>query len=166
VIIKYGYNIRKYKCDGKKSWGILETEILKTNLFLGGWSSRSYAFYNDLINMGIIEHMTSIMTKEEWLYHHFLLQHGRLSQKECNLNRLLQIAYNIGQLASCIKNKEGTYIYTDEIMRYYALHNLDNMETYINLDMIKLDKLPDVIANIKNIINLINSKLKEIKNKN
>jgi hypothetical protein len=142
-VLKYGYNVRKYKLDGQKYWKMIDNEIKSTssNYFMGGWTNRSYQFYTKLLEMGVVENKTSIITYDDWLYNHFLLQHGRLSQKECYLDRFLQIAYNAGQLAYCFKHDEGSYLYKPEYIQYYVMNGMSIPETYVNLDMIKIDSV-------------------------
>ena len=131
-MVKYGYLVRKHKLDGKIYWTNAEKVISPNNIFLNTWSVRSYIFYDDLKNMGIIEDPTMITTHDDWQYNHFLLQHGRLARKECYLNRLLQIAYNGGQLAYCLKNLEGRHVYTYERIEYYMINSMGTWRTYID----------------------------------
>jgi hypothetical protein len=162
-VVKYGYVVRKYRLDGKNAWSNLENQITSCNFFLGIWTPLSYKFYDDLISMGVVEHQTSLMTKEEWLYHHFLLQHGRLARKDCYLNRLLQIAYNAGQLSYCLKKRQGSYVYTQELIGYYVLNSMGTAETYVDLNYIKLNKMPNGESCIDNMIKWIQNEILKIR---
>lgn len=151
-VVKYGFIVRKYNLNGKNTWLNLEKEISKCNFFLGVWTHNSYKFYDDLLAMGVVEHESSNITKEDWLYNHFLLQHGRLARKECYLNRFLQIAYNAGQLAYCLKKKQGSYIYTRQLIEYYVVNSMGAAETYVDLSYIRLNKTPDVVSCLDNML--------------
>ena len=155
-VCKYGYMVRKTKINGKKAWNDIEKIISNNNIYLGGWNAKSYVFYNDLLNLGVIEETNTVFHHDIWLYHHFLLQHGRLAKKECYLNRILQIAYNAGQLAYCLKNSEGSIVYTYDRILYYVTNNLNNIESYIYINNIKLNaetksNLDKMIESIKQL---------------
>jgi hypothetical protein len=158
---RYGYFVRKYKVDGKKAWNDIEVRLNNFNIYLGGWNPKSYPFYQQLLDMGLIENMRPDISYDIWLYNHFLLQHGRLSKKECYLNRILQIAYNAGQLAFCLKNSEGSIVYTYDRILFYVLNNLNNLESYINIENVKLSS--EVKLNLNNLITSINELIKNIK---
>jgi hypothetical protein len=160
-VCKYGYVVRKTKIDGKKAWNNIEKMIANNNVYLGGWNYLSYKFYNDLLNLGVIEEMRPDIAHNTWLYHHFLLQHGRLSKKECYLNRLLQIAYNAGQLAYCLRHSEGSLIYTYDRILYYVTNNLNSIDSYINIDNIKFKS--ETISNLEKLIVTINQSISNIK---
>jgi hypothetical protein len=162
-VVKYGYVIRKYRLDGKHAWSNLEKQIDTCDFSLGGWTSLSYKFYDDLINMGVVEHKTSLMTKEEWLYHHFLLQHGRLARKDCFVGRLLQIAYNAGQLAYCLKTRQGSYVYTHKLISYYVLNSMGAAETYVDLNHIKLNEITNCSSCLENVIKWVQNEILKIK---
>jgi hypothetical protein len=162
-VMKYGYIVRKYKLNGKNTWSNLEKEINKCNISLGSWTNVSYKFYDDLLKLGVIESESGI-DKEEWLYHHFLLQHGRLARKDCYLNRFLQIAYNAGQLSYCLKKNEGSHIYTRERIEYYVLNSMGVAETYVDLTKIKLDKNPEIVICLDNMLKWVEEEIIKLKN--
>jgi len=159
AVCKYGYNVKKFKIDGKKAWNNIE-KMITNNIYLGGWNSKSYSFYNKLLELDVIEDPRPDISHDIWLYHHFLLQHGRLAKKECYLNRVLQIAYNAGQLSYCLKNSEGSLIYTYERILCYVSNNMNNLESYINIENIKLDTNTKII--LKDFISAINQHTKNI----
>jgi hypothetical protein len=161
AVCKYGYNVKKYRTDGKKAWNNIEKK-LNNNIYLGGWNSKSYSFYDKLLNLGVIENPRPDVSHDIWLYHHFLLQHGRLAKKECNLNRVLQIGYNAGQLAYCLKNSEGGLVYTYDRILCYVLNNMNNLESYINIENIKLDTNTKTM--LKDLISSINEQTKNLRN--
>ena len=165
-VVKYGFAVRKFNLDGKNAWSNLEQQINKCNFFLGVWTPMSYKFYDELLAMGVVEHQTSAITKDDWLYNHFLLQHGRLARKECYLNRFLQIAYNAGQLAYCLKRKQGSHIYTRQLIEYYVLNSMGAAETYVDLSYIRLNKTPDVVSCLDNMLKWTVDETQKIKTNN
>jgi hypothetical protein len=163
-VMKYGFLVRKHKLDGKKYWTNAENVISPNNISMNKWSVQSYSFYYDLINMGVIEDPTMITTHDEWQYNHFLLQHGRLIKKECALNRLLQIAYNGGQMAYCLKNSEGTYVYTYERIKYYVSNSMTRWSTYIEPNDLKSVSTNSNMTKLINLNQWFNKQISELDN--
>jgi hypothetical protein len=161
AVCKYGYFVRKYRVDGRKAWNDVEKQLNNSNIYLGGWNPRCYSFYTNLLDQGVIEDLRPDIPYEIWLYNHFLLQHGRLTKKECYLNRVLQIAYNAGQLAYCLKNSEGSLVYTYDRILYYVSNSMNNIETYINIENIRLNS--DIKTSLQNLISSIDEYTKNIK---
>ena len=171
---KYGYHVRKYKIDGKDAWANIEKKIIDIeekigfNIPLGGWTPESYSFYTDLLAKGVVEEVSPTVPHGEWIYHHFLLQHGRLARKECHLNRLLQIAYNAGQFEYCIKNDEGGLMYNRDRLQYYVDRNLNNINSYINLCLISFKdsiKIKKLLIEFYQLVNQESELIKKIKSK-
>ena len=68
---------------------------------------------------------------EKWSEYNFYLQLIRIPYKnKLDLIRLLQIAYNLGQL-SCYLN--DTDVYNEEAIKYYDINKLGNINSYIKL---------------------------------
>jgi hypothetical protein len=70
---------------------------------------------------------------------HFFIQHYRLlvtSNFELSALKLMQVAYNIGQLKA--QNKFNKY--DDKLMEYYKSNNLNNISTFVDIDDVKLVK--------------------------
>ena len=140
---KYGYNTRVYNPDkGLENWNTIKI-ILAESTELGKWNSQVKDMYNFMKeDLGIFEQECDIpsplfdLSSEKrhsiWEHHHFYLQHVRiptLNFESPQLVRLIQIAYNAGQLDASWHNSE---IYTDKIKAYYVAENLNNMETYMD----------------------------------
>jgi hypothetical protein len=137
ITIRHGYNTRKFNKDGLISWNTYKTLIPDFPIV---WKDSSKAIYGDLIGLSVIPEDFDEkfgMTKEEWERHHYLIQHGRIINKnpEGKLVRLLQIAYNNGQFLVELEKR----MYPEEQLRYYALNNLNKVTTYID----HISKLPD-----------------------
>jgi len=70
---------------------------------------------------------------------HFFIQHYRLlvtSNFELAPLKLMQVAYNIGQLKA--QNKFNKY--DDKLMEYYKSNNLNDIKTFVDIDNINLIK--------------------------
>lgn len=70
---------------------------------------------------------------------HFFIQHYRIlvtSKFELSPMKLMQVAYNIGQLKAQNKIKK----YDDKLMEYYKSNNLNNINTFIEINESKLVK--------------------------
>ncbi len=70
---------------------------------------------------------------------HFFIQHYRIlvtSNFELSPMKLMQVAYNIGQL----KAQNKIIKYDDKLMEYYKLNKLNDVNTFIDIDGMKLVK--------------------------
>jgi hypothetical protein len=145
-VILFGYNIRKNTKDGKAGWDAIKVLIPDMGV---SWLENSKTFYDKLVALEVNTSETSEeagMSHEEWERNHFLIQHGRIINKnpDGSLVRLLQIAYNIGQF----KRELELTKYTDDQMRFYIVNELNKVTSYIKV----IDKLEDdVIAKLKDV---------------
>ena len=65
-----------------------------------------------------------------WEQNHFFLQLIRIPKNsELNLIKLLQVAYNLGQLSVCLENGN----FSSSAIEYFKSNNLDKLESYIKL---------------------------------
>lgn len=93
-----------------------------------------------------------------WEKYHFYLQHSKiptLNFTEGTLTRLMQIAYNAGQLEAEWNDK----IYTNELKKYYTENNLKNMGTYMNkanLKKLENSLTDEIIENLEKIFGEMN----------
>ncbi len=145
-VSKYGYYVRKYKLDGQTSWDNLKAQIIPLNIEFAKWSDQSLTFFDNLTALGVINIKQPHMTHSLWERHHFLIQHGNLPKKESNLIRLLQIAYNSGQLTCCLEN-DNVQIYTKDMIKYYMDNNLYNISTYVDPATLLITAEHDKITN-------------------
>lgn len=143
-IILFGYKIRKDNKNGKAGWDAIKVLIPDMSV---SWLEDSKSFYDKLAALKVNTAETfeeAGMSREEWERHHFLIQHGRIINKnpEGSLVRLLQIAYNIGQFKRESENK----MYSAEQMRFYIENELNKVTSYIKV----IDKLDDdIVAKLK-----------------
>ena len=101
------------------------------------------------------------------IYDYFYLQLIRIPKNnECNLIRLCQKAYNIGQLNAVFLLDENKHIYTEMAKNYFFTNNLNNINAYtnFNLDCYKRD-YSKLIKSIRSLLNDIISHSKYLKYK-
>ena len=82
--IQYGYNIRAKGKDGKIGWDTIK--VLIPDMIVE-WTDKSKTFYTILSSFGVNISDTpeeAHMSKEEWERHHYLIQHGRIINKNAD----------------------------------------------------------------------------------
>ena len=73
---------------------------------------------------------TKSLEHNVWEQNHFFLQLIRIPKNsELNLIKLLQVAYNLGQLSVCLE--KGNF--SSKAIDYFKLNNLDKLESYIKI---------------------------------
>lgn len=96
-----------------------------------------------------------------WEQYHFFLQLIRIPKNnpEINLIRLVQIAYNLGQLSVYIGTGAGdNSIISSKAKQYYKSNNLDELDSYVKIDDEQKSKLEiepsisDFISNVNDYI--------------
>jgi len=139
LVKNYGYIVRTNNFDGLASWNEMK-DILSTiscdgltwriNLLnLNGECLTSiedaYNYVHDTLGMLGEETDPKI---DNWEKFHFFLQLVRIPKNNptCNLVRLAQIAYNLGQLSAVYDDA----VYTPEVKQFYTMNNLGAMNTY------------------------------------
>ena len=130
----FAYNIRRRetksngKINGRKIWNKIEKNIEHVDL-----SSLNLKYNSSLVS---IYDKMSILIKEhdivDELPNHFFLQLMNLvkvkSDFKIKLNRILQLALNIGQLEYSIFHG----LIKEEIIDFYYKHKLNDINTYIS----------------------------------
>jgi hypothetical protein len=179
TVINYGYYVRKSEKNGLEAWNEIKKIMsendymrIKIDAVLNNWDIEIYIegkqtkepglLYNYLkYELGLHgeEDDMEKMEKKTWERNHFYLQLGRIPKNNrCNMIRLLQIAYNIGQLVCEMKGKR----YNEKQMNFFFMNRLYKMETYNKINKIKKGEAiydPDGnevidIIEISNITNL------------
>ena len=122
-IKKYGHYTREKKLDGFKQWIKLKS-ILSEIKTEGKWNPKVRDFFVEMrADLKLQECENELKGSdtekhETWEKHHFYLQHARiptLNYSTPTLIRLMQIAYNAGQLKAAYNDE----IYTSELKQYY-----------------------------------------------
>lgn len=63
---------------------------------------------------------------------HFFVQHFRIPKmvgKIISITKLMQIAYNVGQLKAVFQNEN---VFDENIKKYYVMHRLNKLDTYVD----------------------------------
>lgn len=150
----YGYFTRTNNLDGLEQWEKLKQVLSKYPIIKIKWDSAIKIHYSYMKNeLHIKEDITETPDHETWQKHHFYLQHARiptLNPNEANIIRLMQIAYNVGQLQALWDDE----FYTDKLKKYYLDYKLGEMTTYMTIDnLTKLnDSITDDLTNDMNIL--------------
>jgi len=178
---KIAQKVQKLKIDGKVIWGKIEEKVKDITI--------DNLEYNKTLNP-IYDEMDKIIYKYNMndnefkiISNHFFMQLKNLVTTKSNfkiqLNRVLQLAYNIGQLSiflqKLIENKEDfkeeERIKLNEIHQIVMEHRLDVLDTYISIEnQNKINKiLKDIYFDFNDIIqqggNIHNFKEKYLKYK-
>lgn len=140
--LSHGINVRLSGLNGKEEWDKkISKQDNSLNEISGGWitprifydgtkSTNSNDIYDYLYNrLGMKGEKTdsSISNFEQY---HFILQTARLVKlNSCNVERLAQIGYNVGQMLACI----DFYCAHPAALQYISINKLNLVESYINL---------------------------------
>lgn len=162
LVKNYGYIVRTNNLNGLTSWNEME-KLLSTIIHCDGlaWSinlvkvnrerltsiGEAYTYVHDELGM-LGEADKTEKSNPNWEKFHFFLQLVRIPKKNpCNLERLCQIAYNLGQL-SAVKDDS---VYTQAVKEFYKMNNLGAMRTYTARECVisaeDLEKIKQLIDN-------------------
>jgi mannose-6-phosphate isomerase-like protein (cupin superfamily) len=181
-VIKYGKYVRENRLDGLRYWNNLKNIISTKNLqeinkILGNtWNIKISIGDTETNNLDIVynhvhdelemhgDDNDSKDDKEKWDKNHFFLQLVRIPKNnELNLLRILQIAYNIGQLSVHLNDKET---YSEVAIDFYDRNKLGKMETYIEgnkiIDIEIISILEEINTYIKKTINIFCADIEQI----
>ncbi len=159
LIKNYGYIVRKNNLNGLASWNEIKTLLVSIKCERLIWNiniknldresitgiENAYNYVHDTLGMKGEDTDTN---GPNWEKFHFFLQLVRIpyNNPDCNLVRLAQIAYNLGQLSAVYDDA----VYTPNVKQFYTINNLDKMSAYtkssctiISTDIEKLRGLID-----------------------
>ena len=139
LIKNYGYIVRTNNLDGLASWNEMKTllvsircEGLIWNINVKNLDEKSITGIENAYNY---VHNTLGMKGEDtdpkgpnWEKFHFYLQLVRIpyNNPDCNLVRLAQVAYNLGQLSAVYDDA----VYSPDVKTFYSMNNLDKTSAY------------------------------------
>jgi hypothetical protein len=140
IVKEYGYIVRTKKLDGLASWNEMKALIpsitkLEWSINLVNLDSKpitsledAYTYVHETLGMKGEDDPTE-KSNQNWEKFHFFLQLVRIPKNnpECNIIRLAQVAYNLGQLSAEYKDDS---VYTPAVKRFYDMNNLGAMHTY------------------------------------
>ena len=163
LVKNYGYIVRSNELHGLDSWNEIKSILSKIRCDKFVWNmtlvnlenkpldiNGAYNYiYNTLRMKG--EDDESEKSNPNWEKYHFFLQLARIpkNNRDCNLVRLCQIAYNLGQLSAVYDDE----VYTPNVKHFYTINNLNEMSTYTNSSCSISEE------NLKSIKQLIESKI-------
>jgi hypothetical protein len=137
----YGKIVRKNNLNGLDSWNKMKTLLLAIRCDCLVWNIKlkkfngdditsikdAYNYVQDDLGMRGEDNQTE-KCNPNWEKFHFFLQLVRIpyNNPDCNLVRLAQVAYNLGQLSAVYDDA----VYTKEVKKFYTMNNLNKMSTY------------------------------------
>jgi hypothetical protein len=190
LFAKYGYEVRYKKKKGNDAWSAVKPLLssIDNNCKFAAWEEKSLTYYDILkgkfglfgdtrIDANGIETNDSV-DPLLWEPQHFMLQHGRICKNNSpSLMRLLQIAYNSGQLRA-ERQLKGNKAFTDEqilfydnpdngmtdIKSYISGPDLETLEAVINNEPILgiLVKIISIVSNTDNLPSMAGGRYKSI----
>ena len=137
---RYGYNVRTKKVDGQAAWDSIKQILAKFDnpttpeiQIQIQWKLDTITRYSELSKGGDMKVPEKKDVPQErhdqWEVEHFFLQHFKIPrQHKASLTRLMQIAYNAGQLEAERESKH----YPEEAKQYYTDHQLIQFSSYIS----------------------------------
>jgi len=147
-IIAAGFDVRSERRDGLKFWQPYKLKYV--NYILEGYENNIHLkeSFKDLSESLNYKYTSSPKDQSDAQLdiagtkldnkietNHFLIQHFRIPKIE-NYNlplvKILQIAYNVGQLKAVFENEK---VFDNKIKEFYYGNNLDNISTYVNSDI-------------------------------
>lgn len=149
TVIDYGKIIREKHLDGLKAWNDIKPLFAK-QVECGKWNinikigetivsdiKTIYDYVHDELGMKGDENDDN-SNHELWEKQHFFLQLIRIikNNPEFSFIRLMQIAYNIGQLSNYIQSDP---IFTEEIRAYFYGNALDQVGSYVDISKCEFD---------------------------
>jgi len=140
LVRNYGYIVKTNNIDGLFSWNEIKFILQSIRCDKLEWSMNLKTLKNEKLNInGAYNYIHNILNmkgednEEEksnpnWEKFHFFLQLVRIpnNNPNCELIRLCQIAYNLGQLSAVYDD----IIYTPDVKEFFYMNNLDKMSTY------------------------------------
>lgn len=146
-MVDIGYKVRSNHLDGLKSWQPYKTKY--SNYVLEGYEdgiplnnnfvmlseSLNYTFNDKKDQSDVIFTIGNDNFDNKIETNHFLIQHFRIPRLEnykLSVLKVLQLAYNIGQLKAVFENES---VYNNKLYKFYYENRLDDISTYISADI-------------------------------
>ena len=162
LIKEYGYLVRSTKLDGLESWKKIKSllQVKENNSCHWNISQQNlnimYLHVHNTLNMKGEEDDPGNKNEDEnhgnWEKSHFFLQLVRIPKiSKCELVRVCQIAYNLGQL----KAERDDPIYTLEVKEYFKSNKLGSIHIYIDVDCFNdlyKEELKEIIFSVTRIL--------------
>ena len=172
-VVDYGFQVRTKKLNGLNLWNAIKSDfntdsgnckwILTVNIPNDASDedieendlNKIYDFYHDVLGMrGGDEDSEKLDAndkkgKKEWEKYHFFLQLARIPKNnDCSMLRLMQVAYNIGQLKAVME----TGFYSKDARTFLDENNLTKLDTYVDVSKCTFgteEQVDDIIEKIR-----------------
>ena len=156
-LIDIGYNVRSQIQNGMAAWQPYKSKYANFNLegyetgipikesFVKLMESMKYKFNDTIEQTDVKLEINGQIFDNTIETNHFLVQHFRIPKLEkyrLSVVKVLQLAYNVGQLKAVFENEN---IYGGNLKKIYYKHHLDDISTYIPDDAINrhlVEKIP------------------------
>lgn len=165
--IEYGKIVNKKNLDGLNAWIDIKP-LFEKHIECGKWNifikigkefvsdiNTIYDYVHDDLEMKGDEN-DDMSDKKMWEKKHFFLQLIKIikNNPEFSFVRLMQIAYNIGQLSNHI---EYDSLFTEEIREYFYSNKLNKISSYVDISKCEFDAevLNDVLEKMNEKIEFI-----------
>ena len=111
-----------------------------------------YDYVHDELGMKGGDEDQDTVEQDKWEKYHFYLQLIRVPRNnpDCSLVRLMQVAYNLGQLQA----EYDDSIYTDDVRKFLDKNDMDALRSYVDPSKCRFataDELADKMEKIKEI---------------
>ena len=152
-IMNYGLKVRSKRLNGLDMWVQLKGKLSEIT-YEGQWSMQFKDIKEYMMKeFGLVEDVSHIL-KDIWEKHHFYLQHANIpSSNNCSFVRLMQIAYNAGQLKAIFDDP----IFTKDMKDYYDNMHLNEMTTYMDKDqLLQMGKMvsDEYVKEVENLLKI------------
>ena len=143
--IKYGYESNSRNLNGLESWNYIKNKLDSakmcewaiTRIFPDGEVvydiNKIYSKIHNELKMYGEDNDEKIhkISHENWERAHYVLQTARIPKKsDCSIQKIVQIAFNIGQYMG--DNEKKTY--NKNVNKFIELNKLNKVKSYVNLD--------------------------------
>jgi len=147
--MRIGYEVRKNEMDGLEEWNKIKGSLKTKTKF--EWNKKAKEYHKKLEKYIELDDEKDDVRKPSEYYsqHHFYYQLGRIVKRnpDPKLERLFQIAYNIGQFISVLLNEnDGKKIYTEEMLDLFNRKKLYNINSYITDE--EKEKINDEVSEL------------------
>jgi hypothetical protein len=140
----YAYQGQKQGLDGAAQWEKMKAVLSKFTTKEAAWNPNTTKLPALIASLGLSDNDNNSKGATDhkvWEQHHFFVQHGRIPTKEASLARLMQVAYNAGNMIYRVDNKP--HIYTEPMLQAYSDLQLDQIHTYMNETGLELFGITD-----------------------
>ena len=141
--------------NGKTIWGRIEKKVDKININNdGGVMKYNESLKSVYVMMSKLIDKYDMNNNQHILYYHCFTQLKNLvdakSEFKVQIYRILQIAYNIGQLLYFMDNSDLDLDVVNEIKDFVYAHNLHTLDTYVSQpNQMEINKiLPEIRFNL------------------